>query len=137
MAASVGELYGELWGKSVPGFDEDLKRSLDPRSADCLYDMLGRCGIGPAHLVLDAGSRDAGHAIELARRFGCRCVAIDPVPLHMQSMQQALAEAALVEKYGRDRYEATYASDLWGIYQLLGKLCPTVYLLQKPQQATG
>src|SRR5262249_50065901 len=95
MAASVSELYGELWGKSVPGFDEDVDRSLNPRGADCLYEMFARCGVGPAPLVLGAGSRDAGHAIALAKRLGCRCIAIDPVPLHMQSMQKAIAEAAL------------------------------------------
>jgi SAM-dependent methyltransferase len=270
MSTSIEQLYGELWGKSVPGFDDEMGKSLSPRDSDGLYDLFAPCGVGPEHLILDVGSRDAGHAIALAKRFGCRCVAVDPVPLHMPLMQKAIAEADLgdrvtaeqaaiealpsadatvdaiwcrdmlnhvdlprgfaecarvlksggfmfiyvtlatdtcepreaarlytalaiqpenmrpayfrecaqaaglaivsidqiesewrehaieegdtwgelssllriarmrrretdlVERYGRERYEATLASDLWGIYQLLGKLCPTVYLLRKP-----
>lgn len=42
-------------------------------------------------------------------------------------------EQSLVERFGRARYEATYGGALWGIYQLLGKLCPTVYWLEKRQ----
>jgi SAM-dependent methyltransferase len=38
----------------------------------------------------------------------------------------------LVARYGKGRYEAIYASSLWGIYQMLGKLSPSVYLLEKP-----
>src|SRR5207247_2407670 len=41
-------------------------------------------------------------------------------------------EDELVEPYGRDRVEARLGGDLWGIYQLLGKLCPTVYVLERP-----
>jgi SAM-dependent methyltransferase len=41
------------------------------------------------------------------------------------------SETALVARYGRAHYEATYASCLWGIYQMLGKLQPTIYLLAK------
>jgi len=40
-------------------------------------------------------------------------------------------ETTLVADYGRAHYEATYASCLWGIYQMLGKLQPTIYLLAK------
>lgn len=42
-------------------------------------------------------------------------------------------ETELVAQYGRAAYEVTYADCLWGIYQLLGKLQPTVYLLEKKQ----
>jgi hypothetical protein len=41
-------------------------------------------------------------------------------------------EEKLSQRYGQSRYEAAHASDLWGIYQFLGKLCPTIYLLRKP-----
>ena len=41
------------------------------------------------------------------------------------------SETTLVAQYGREHYEATYASSLWGIYQMLGKLQPTIYLLAK------
>ena len=38
---------------------------------------------------------------------------------------------SLVQRYGGQRYAATYAGALWGVYQLLGKLCPTLHLLRK------
>jgi hypothetical protein len=41
-------------------------------------------------------------------------------------------EELLVARYGKGRYEAIYCGALWGIYQMLGKLCPTVYMLEKP-----
>jgi ubiquinone/menaquinone biosynthesis C-methylase UbiE len=41
-------------------------------------------------------------------------------------------ETELVARYGRERYEAALADFVWGAYQLLGKLCPTVYALEKP-----
>jgi cyclopropane fatty-acyl-phospholipid synthase-like methyltransferase len=40
-------------------------------------------------------------------------------------------EQALVTRFGRARYEATYGGCLWGIYQMLGKLRPTIYLLER------
>jgi ubiquinone/menaquinone biosynthesis C-methylase UbiE len=93
MPLSIDELYGELWGKSPPGLAADVRRSLHPRSADSLYDAFAACEVRPGDLVLDLGSRDAGHAIELAKRFGCRCVAIDPVALHREQMRKAIDAA--------------------------------------------
>jgi sarcosine/dimethylglycine N-methyltransferase len=98
LASSIDELYGDLWGRSASGLSEDVGRSLSPRSADWLYEAFAGCGVGPEDMVLDAGSRDAGHAIELAKRFGCRCVALDPVSLHREYMQKAIAEADLSDR---------------------------------------
>ena len=39
---------------------------------------------------------------------------------------------ALIKQFGKKRYEITLADSLWGIYQMLGKLEPTIYVLQKP-----
>jgi hypothetical protein len=39
--------------------------------------------------------------------------------------------AALVAEFGSVLYEIAAADCLWGVYQMLGKLCPTVYLLDK------
>jgi ubiquinone/menaquinone biosynthesis C-methylase UbiE len=41
------------------------------------------------------------------------------------------ARDSLVQRYGERRYAAMYAGALWGVYQLLGKLSPTVHLLRK------
>jgi ubiquinone/menaquinone biosynthesis C-methylase UbiE len=42
-------------------------------------------------------------------------------------------EQELVERFGRARYEAALGGSIWGVYQLLGKLCPTVFALEKPR----
>src|SRR5205823_2814104 len=40
-------------------------------------------------------------------------------------------EEQLVAEFGRMVYEMAVADCHWGVYQMLGKLCPTVYLLDK------
>ena len=40
-------------------------------------------------------------------------------------------EAELVERHGSSRVAAYTGGKLWGIYQLLGKLCPTVYVWER------
>jgi SAM-dependent methyltransferase len=40
-------------------------------------------------------------------------------------------EPELTERYGPARVEAYAAGRLWGIYQLLGKLCPTIFLWER------
>ena len=40
-------------------------------------------------------------------------------------------ETELVERHGRARVETYAASRAWGVYQLLGKLCPTIYVWRR------
>jgi ubiquinone/menaquinone biosynthesis C-methylase UbiE len=84
-----------------------------------------------------------------ARRAGFQIVAVDRIDSEWrelwledgdgQTTEELLkiarmrrSRSALIARYGEDRYEAMYAGALWGVYQLLGKLCPAVYLLRKP-----
>lgn len=264
---TVEELYGELWGED-DAFKAELDRSLDPRPAESLYDTFGDLGVNAGDLVLDVGCRDAKQSVDLARRFGCRVIAADPIPRHLERARERVAdegvedrvtvleatieslpledasvdyvwcrdvlnhvrlpealsecvrvlrpggrmlvyqtfatdlcepgearrlwravaivpenmsrphfeqtadkagfeiaavdeidsewreswleagdrhtvdlllraarlrrrEAELVARYGRDRYEAALGGAVWGVYQLLGKLCPTVYVLTR------
>jgi ubiquinone/menaquinone biosynthesis C-methylase UbiE len=266
---TVEELYGDYWAEDESGLEAELERSLEPRPIESLYDAFGALGVGEGDVVLDIGCRDAKHSVELVRRFGCRVVAADPIPLHLEKAREritaealedrvtvveaaieslpledgsvdrvwcrdmlnhvdlpaALAECArvlrpgrrmlvyqtfatdlcepgearrlwkamaivpenmsrryfeqtageagleitavdeidsewreswlesgdrrteddllraarlrrqeteLVGRYGRDRFEAALGGSVWGVYQLLGKLCPTVYVLEKP-----
>ena len=40
-------------------------------------------------------------------------------------------EPELVKRYGRDAVEAVRAGLVWGVYQILGKTCPTIYVLAR------
>ncbi len=63
-----------------------------------LYDEFARLGVGRDDLVLDAGGRDAVHAIELVRRLDCRVITIDPVPLHVARARERVAAAGLEDR---------------------------------------
>jgi SAM-dependent methyltransferase len=49
-------------------------------------------------VVLDAGARDARHAIRLVREHGVRAIALDPVPLHCALARERIAEAGLTDE---------------------------------------
>jgi SAM-dependent methyltransferase len=85
----ITELYAEQgW---PDGGDALLGRSLGPRSPDLLLDAPGWLGLEGGGLVLDAGCRDATHAIALARRYGCRVLGVDLVAAWLP---KGLADAA-------------------------------------------
>jgi hypothetical protein len=92
---SSDELYGELWAEEPSELEAALGRSLAPRATTMLYDEFAGLGVGPENLVLDAGARDAVHAIELVQRLGCRVIAVDPVPLHFERARGRVATAGL------------------------------------------
>jgi SAM-dependent methyltransferase len=75
---SVEELYayGPISEEEVQAA---IDRSLNPRGPEMLFDLVSDIAIGPAHRALDVGCRDGRHAIELARRFGCRCTGVELV----------------------------------------------------------
>src|SRR5215210_2076732 len=89
---SVEELYGELWADDS-AVQAELGRSLDPRDTSSLYEAFAALEPAAEDLVVDAGCRDARHAIELHRRFGCRVLAIDPIALHVARARDLVAEA--------------------------------------------
>jgi SAM-dependent methyltransferase len=59
--------------------DELLHQSLAPRSPELLLKAPGWLGLRGGQLVVDAGCRDASHAIALTQRYGCRVVGVDLV----------------------------------------------------------
>jgi ubiquinone/menaquinone biosynthesis C-methylase UbiE len=84
MANSIEQLYAEYWGHSAATASELIATSLHPRHMDSLYELFEQTGCTEGHLVLDIGCRDAKHAIELARRYRCQVVGIDPVPHNLE-----------------------------------------------------
>jgi ubiquinone/menaquinone biosynthesis C-methylase UbiE len=94
---TVEELYGELWAED-DALRADLDRSLDPRPAESLYDAFGALGVLEGDIVLDIGCRDAKHGIELVRRFGCRVIAADPVPRHLEWARARVADEGVEDR---------------------------------------
>ncbi len=112
--AAVTAVYGPM-ELSDEEFYALTDRSLSPRSSGMLADKLAELGIGPSHHLLDVGCRDADHTIALSQRFGCTALGIDPV----------------AHRIAETHYNIEIADCLWGVYQMIGKLCPTVYVLTK------
>jgi SAM-dependent methyltransferase len=93
---SARELY-ELWAGDSE-LQEALRRSLEPRGPNWLYDAFAALGPRAGDLVADLGARDAKHAIELVRRLDVRAVALDPVPVHAELARAAIEEAGLSDE---------------------------------------
>jgi SAM-dependent methyltransferase len=78
--------------------EELLQRSLGPRGPELLLEAPGWLGLEAGQLVLDAGCRDATHAIALAGRYGCRVLGVDLVAAWLP---RGRAEAAAAGLEGR------------------------------------
>jgi SAM-dependent methyltransferase len=87
------ELYADQ-GWPAEG-EELLHRSLGPRAPELLLEAPGWLGLDAGQLVLDAGCRDATHAIALARRYGCRVLGVDLVAAWLPKGRADAAAAGL------------------------------------------
>jgi len=94
---TVEELYGAWMSGRLSAEEEEalLDASLHPRGPEMLFDLVEGIGIGADDVVLDAGSRDGRHVIELVRRFGCRAVGIELVADNLDRAGPLLAEAGV------------------------------------------
>lgn len=76
---TVEQMYGDWpieWEDAIAMTDH----SLNPRPRTSMYDTFATLGVGEGGCVLDIGGRDAAQALDLAERFGCRVLSVDPVP---------------------------------------------------------
>lgn len=78
---TVDDMYGD-WDYDAAV--EALERSLSPRSSASILDVVASVGVDPTSVVLDIGGREGQHALQMAERFGCRAVSIDPVPANLE-----------------------------------------------------
>lgn len=86
---TVDEMYGDWdWDAAVAVVD----RSLDPRPSSSIIDMFGALGPGPSDVVLDIGGRDARHGLEMAERFGCKVISVDPAKANIADGKVAVSE---------------------------------------------
>jgi len=89
---SIDDLYGE-GPLSTEEIDALLDESLQPRGPEMLFDLAEELGVTSETLVLDVGARDGRHQLELARRFGCRSVGIEPIRANLDRGRALLADA--------------------------------------------
>ena len=87
------QIYGPM-PLSDEAFDAILNESLSPRPSTMLAEKMGLLGLGPQHILLDIGCRDAGHSLRLVEAYGCNLVGVDPLECHMEAGQ------ALLDAYG-------------------------------------
>jgi SAM-dependent methyltransferase len=112
---TVEELYG--YGSAFAeyeAFEAALGHSLVPRGSGLLFDLVAGLGLAPGSLAVDVGAREAGHCIELARRFGFIVHGVEPVRRHLEGAARALQAlgAAEPEVAGRVRVEEGVAERL-------------------------
>jgi len=97
----------ELWATDeYAELEETLERSLEPRDSDSPLETFAALGPQPGRLVVDVGARDEVGAIRLVQDHGLRAVA----------------------RHGASTVDVARNVLLRSIYQVLGKLCPTVYV---------
>jgi len=68
---TVEEMYGDWdYEAAVAALD----RSLSPRPAASIFDVVESLGVGVGDVVLDIGGREGQHALVMAERFDCRVI---------------------------------------------------------------
>lgn len=77
LTAALEQMYGDT-GMSDEQFDAIVDQSLHPRHADTLFDAAAALGLSSTWRVLDIGCRKGRYSLELARRFGCAVLGVDP-----------------------------------------------------------
>ena len=111
---------------------------LEPREAT---ELAGGLAVVPESLdaeALERSGREAGLALVSVDRLGSewreRMVEDgdwDAAAGLLELARLRRRERELREQYGDARVNAAAAGILWGVYQLLGKLCPTIYLWER------
>lgn len=122
---TVEQLYGD-WGIEWEDAVAMTDRSLNPRPRTSIYDTFSTLGIGERGYVLDIGGRDAAQALDLAERFGCRVLSVDPVQANIDFGAEGIAShefGHLVEnRLGSindipapdDTFDAIFSRDMMG-----------------------
>jgi cyclopropane fatty-acyl-phospholipid synthase-like methyltransferase len=86
---TVDEMYGDWDYEAAVAV---LARSLSPRPAASIFDVVGSLGVGPGDVVLDIGGREGQHGLVMAERFGCRVVSADPVAANIERGRRLVAD---------------------------------------------
>jgi SAM-dependent methyltransferase len=79
-----------------------LEQSLQPRSTEMLWDLVGSLGVPAGARVIDVGCGEGADSLRLAEQFGFEVVGLDPVPRHVE-----LASADLANRVASDPNPST------------------------------
>jgi hypothetical protein len=133
-----GDLVLDAGGGVLLAYVTHATDRLEPAETDELVRRLAlqRSSLDPAHLETAAG--EAGLALRSVERLRSEWrerllgdadwdVSRDLVKLARLRRR----EPQLVELYGAAAIDAAAGGLAWGVYQLLGKLCPTVYVWER------
>jgi sarcosine/dimethylglycine N-methyltransferase len=139
LAAALQELARVLSpGGSMLVYQTFAEPSCEPEEARRLFAAAACVPENMSPAFFEATARDAGFEMLTSERLqgewrermledGTWDVAADLLAVSRLNRR----EAELAVRHGRDRVEAVRGGLLWGVYQLLGKLCPTVYVLRR------
>jgi len=112
---------------------------LEPQEARRLYDAMALVGEYMSAESFEREARRAKFRIEEVERVGSEWRELwmeggdrDLLDDLLRVARMRRTQDQLIARYGTGRYESVVANSLWGIYQMLGKLCPAVYRLAKP-----
>ena len=94
---TLEDIYDD-WTITDSDVEARLNTSLNPRSSDMLFDKMAALGVGASHRLLDIGCRNARYSCQLAQRFGCHVLGIDPVKAHIRDAQHVIAETGLTDR---------------------------------------
>jgi ubiquinone/menaquinone biosynthesis C-methylase UbiE len=110
----------------------------EPREASRLWNSMAIVPENMSRAYFEQNAADAGFEITAVdevdsewREFWLETGDRRTVDDLLRASRLRRREDELVARYGRDRYEAALGDFVWGVYQLLGKLCPTVYVLTR------
>jgi hypothetical protein len=111
---------------------------IEPKEAARLYRSMAIVPTNMDDAYFEATARANGFAIELKDAIDSEWRERRAEEGNQEAIEDLLAVArirrnrgALVARFGEDAIEAALGGSLWGIYQFLGKLRPTVYLLRR------
>ena len=110
---------------------------LEPREAAELAQLCALTGFSPEEV--DAAAREAGLVEVSVDRLGVewreRMLEDDSWDARADLLELARLQRGrqtYAAQYGEAALDAARGGAIWGIYQILGKLCPTVYVWRRP-----
>jgi SAM-dependent methyltransferase len=111
---------------------------LEPHEAAALFDSLAIVPESTDPSAIERNAEDAGLTLvsrtQLGGEWRERMIedkSWDPGEDLLRLSRLRRREAELRERYGDAHVHAYAAARMWGVYQLLGKLCPTIYLWRR------